>query len=273
MEAGLHVLRQASDRLYLALNSLSGSNWAADSLVALAIDNNLVKAGPVAAAFIFAWQAGPEEARQRSRRVLIVTIVSLLFVLLSTKAVADSIFLPRPFIQSQQAYHLEEGRLVQSPRLAYSVPTEGFSHGRFERLKQGEIEENDLASFPSDHAAFFFALSLGIFLASRRAGALALAWTLIVICGARMISGTHSPLDIAAGVATGGVILLGLQFAASRWLAPAFNGAGQWTLRYPALASAALFLILFEAANTLDNIREVLRTAAGAGERLAGLWA
>jgi membrane-associated phospholipid phosphatase len=266
----LHVLLEASNGLYLALNSLSGS-WPMDSFIALAIDNSLVKAGPVAAAFVFVWQAGSKEARQRSRRVLLVTIPSLLLVLLSTKAVADTVFLPRPFIQSQQAYHLEGERLVESPRLAYRVPQEGFSHGRFERLKQGEIEENDLASFPSDHAAFFFALSLGIFLASRRVGLVALAWTLIVICGARIISGTHSPLDIVAGLSIGGAILLALQFMASRWLAGPLNVAGQWTFRYPALASAGLFLILFEVANTLENTREVLRTAAGAGQRLAGL--
>ncbi len=271
MEWPLHVLRGASDELYLALNSLSGSSWLIDSLVALAIDNNLVKAGPVAAAFIFAWQAGSEKARERSRRILLLTIASLLLALVSTKVVADAIFLPRPFIQSQQAYHLEEGRLVESPRLAYNAPQEGFSQGRFQRLRQGDIEENDLASFPSDHAAFFFTLSLGIFLSNRRAGIVALAWTLIVICGARMISGTHSPLDILAGLSIGGGVLLALQFATRRWLSRPLDAAGQWTIRHPALSSAALFLLLFEVANTLDNTRELLRMVAGAGERLVGL--
>ncbi len=271
MDWAWRALLDASDRLYLTLNSLSGGSWLLDSLVALAIDNNLVKAGPVAAAFLFAWQAGPEQARLRSRRVLIVTIASLLLVLVSTKALADSIFLPRPFIQSQHVYHVDEDRLIETPRLAYRQPQEGFSHGRFERLKQGEIDENDLASFPSDHAAFFFALAIGIFLASRRAGALALGWTLIVICGSRIISGTHSPLDIAAGLGIGGTILLACQLAARRWFARPFNAAGQWTIGRPGLSAAALFLVLFEAANTLENTREVLRTGKTIAERMLGL--
>ena len=261
----------ASDRLYLVLNGLSGRSWLFDSLVALAIDNDLAKAGPVAAAFVFAWQAGSDQARLRARRILIVTLASLFFVLVSTKVIADAVFLPRPFIHSQQLYHLEEGRLVETPRLAYRQPLEGFSHGRFERLRDGEIEENDLASFPSDHAAFFFALALGIFLATRAAGIFAATWTLVVICGSRIVSGTHSPLDIVAGLAIGGSVLLALQVVAARLLGRPVEAAAAWTMRRPALASAALFLILFEAANTLENLREVLRTGRRVAERLVGL--
>lgn len=261
----------ASDRLYLALNGLSGHSWLFDSLMALAMDNNLVKAGPVAAAFFFAWTASPEPARIRARRVLLVTLASLLLVLVSSKALADSIFLPRPFIQSQQAYHLDGDRLVASPRLAYAAPQEGFSGGRFDRLRLGDIEENDLSSFPSDHAAFYFALALGILLASRAAGIFAIGWTLIAICGSRMVTGTHSPLDISAGLAIGGSVLLALQWAATRWLTRPFNAVAAWTVSRPGFSSGGLFLILFEVANTLENIREVLRTAKGIAERLLGL--
>src|SRR5260370_42668288 len=66
-------------------------------------------------------------------------------------------------------------------------------------LLSGEIETNDLGSFPSDHAGFFIAISLGIFLASRRLGLLALGWSIFVILGGKLISGQHTPLDVAAG--------------------------------------------------------------------------
>ena len=262
MDWVLDGLSAAGDRIYLALNGLSGRSSLLDSLVALAIDNNLVKAAPVAAAFLFAWHAAPA-ARDRSRRVLIATLLSLLFVLAATKTLADSTFVPRPFIHSQQTYHLEGERLVETPRLAYRQPSAGFSHGRYERLREGEIDDNDLNSFPSDHAAFFFALALGIFLASRRAGIVAVAWTLVVICGSRIATGTHSVLDIVAGLAIGGLILLAVILTATRWIVRPFDAAAGWTLRHPALSSAGLFLILFEAANTLENSREVLRTAKG----------
>jgi undecaprenyl-diphosphatase len=271
LDRAFDSLLGASDALYLVLNGLAGRSWLFDSLVALAIDNNLVKAGPIAAAFLFAWQAKGDEARLRARRILLITLASLLAVLAATKIVADSIFLPRPFIQSQQTYHLEEGRLVEAPRLAYRAPQEGFSHGRFERLRAGEIEENDLASFPSDHAAFYVALALGIFLASRAAGLFAFGWALFVICGSRMITGTHSPLDIVAGLGIGAAVLLALQYLAGRFAARPIETVAAWTERRPAFASAGLFLILFEVANTLENIREVLRTAKKIAERLFGL--
>jgi undecaprenyl-diphosphatase len=271
VDAACDGLLGASDGLYLFLNGLAGRSWLFDSLVALAIDNNLVKAAPVAAAFLYAWQAGSGAERRKARRILIVTLASLLAVLAATKFIADSVFLPRPFIQSQQTYHLEGGRLVEAPRLAYRTPQEGFSHGRFERLRAGEIEDNDLASFPSDHAAFYFALALGIFLASRTAGMFALAWAILVICGSRMITGTHSPLDIIAGIGIGGAILLGAQWAARRFGARPLEWLAGWTERQAALSSALLFLALFEVANTLDGIREVARTAKKIAERLAGL--
>lgn len=264
--AGLAAL---SDGLYLALNGLSGRSWLFDALVALAIDNNLVKAAPVAAAFVFAWYRRGGD-RRRARRALLATLASLLFVLVATKSIADAVFLPRPFILSEPTWQLEEGELVESPRLAYRMPREGFSHGRYERLRQGEIEDNDLASFPSDHAAFYFALALGIFFASRRAGAFALAWTLIVICGSRIVTGTHSPLDIGAGIAIGGAIVSDVWLLADKWLRRPFDAAGRWTMLWPGLSGALLFLAMFEAANTLENARDGARAAKKIVERAVG---
>jgi membrane-associated phospholipid phosphatase len=262
----------ASDGLYLLLNGLAGRSWLFDSLVALAIDNNLVKAAPVAAAFLYAWQVKSGVERLRARQTLLVTLASLLAVLGATKVIADSVFLPRPFVQSQQSYHLDEGgRLVEAPRLAYRTPQAGFSHGRFERLRAGEIEDNDLASFPSDHAAFYVALALGIFLASRAAGAFALGWALLVICGSRIITGTHSPLDIVAGIGIGAALLLGAQWLTKRVARRPLEWAAQWTERQTGAASALVFLALFEVANTLDGIREVGRAGKKIVERLAGL--
>jgi undecaprenyl-diphosphatase len=272
MERVVDSLVASSDRLYLALNGLAGQSWLFDSLVALAVDNNLVKAGPVCAAFFFAWYARREDgAALRARRILLTTLCALAAVLASTKIVGNSIFLPRPFILSQQGYHLEGDELVETPRLAYRAPGAGFSGGRYDRLRQGEIEENDLASFPSDHAAFFFALALGIFLAARRAGAVALAWTVVVICGSRIVTGTHSPLDIAAGIAMGAAILILFQLLVRLWLARPANAALGWAERWPALSSALLFLALFEAGNTLENLRDALRTLRQIAERMLGL--
>jgi len=167
-----------SDWLYLLLNGLAGRSWLLDTIVSLPLDNALVKAGPIGACFVYAWWSGRDEAETRRRRAaLLVTMASLVFVMAATKSLGDAVFQPRPYVHAHQAWHVQEGRLVETPRLAYREPLNGQVRARTASLKRGEIDRNDLASFPSDHAGFFFALALGIFFASRRAGAVALAWT------------------------------------------------------------------------------------------------
>src|SRR5262249_151569 len=63
-------------------------------------------------------------------------------------------------------------------------------------------------SFPSDHAAFFAAAAMGIFLAHRRWGIFAFAWTIIVADLPRIYTGLHYPSDILAGIVLGIVITL-----------------------------------------------------------------
>src|SRR3712207_6925952 len=48
-----------------------------DTLVSLPLDNNLVKAGPIGACFVYAWWSGGDEAETRRRRsTLLVTVRS-----------------------------------------------------------------------------------------------------------------------------------------------------------------------------------------------------
>lgn len=256
-----------SDWLYLLLNGLAGRSWLLDTIVSLPLDNALVKAGPIGACFVYAWWAGGDEADTRRRRsILLVTMASLLFVMATTKTIADHIFQPRPFAHAQQAWHLEDGTLVETAKLPYRQPLNGGVSNRYRALTRGEVEQNDLVSFPSDHAGFFVALALGIFLASRRAGAVALAWTGAAILLPRIVTGMHSPLDIAVGAAIGAAWLLALQFAArraGRWALEPLTG---WTFRHEALAAALLFFVAFESTNVLTNVREL----AGTGEEILG---
>lgn len=254
-----------SDWLYLVLNGLAGRSWLLDTLISLPLDNNLVKAGPIGACFVYAWWSGGDEADSRRRRsVLLVTVASLIVVMATTKTIADGFFQPRPFVHAQQAWHLEDGKLVETAKLAYREPLNGGVGNRYRALKRGEIEQNDLGSFPSDHAGFFVALALGIFLASRRAGALALAWTGAAILLPRIVTGMHSPLDIAAGAGIGAGLLLAIQFVARRTQQWALQPLAGWTLRHEALAAALLFFVAFESTNVLTNVRDL----AGTGEEI-----
>ena len=61
-----------------------------------------------------------------------------------------------------------------------------------------------LSSFPSDHAALFFTLAVGIYFASRRAGWFCfIYYSLLFICLPRVYLGEHYPTDIVAGAAIG----------------------------------------------------------------------
>lgn len=63
------------------------------------------------------------------------------------------------------------------------------------------------ASFPSGHAAFYFALSTIIFIYNKKLGTLFFIGSLL-ICLGRVFSGIHWPLDILAGIIVGVVTAL-----------------------------------------------------------------
>jgi len=255
--------------LFEALNGVVGRSWALDSLIALALDNVLVKAGPVGAAFFYAWYARrarrPAPAR---RRILLATLLSLLLIAPLTKTLSQSILSPRPFLLAEQGYALQDGALAEAPRVGFHTVQTGPMRQRVEAMREGRVEGNDLVTFPSDHAAFFVALSLGIWLACRRAGAIALAWTLLVTLATRVAAGMHWPADIVAGAAIGAAMLAALQLAFAgrrgRWLDALVRLAGRW----PGPTAALLFLALLEAANVMQTLKAGLELAAAMAGRL-----
>lgn len=265
------ALTNISDALFAVCNSLAGRSQLLDQLIALPMTNQLVKAGVIGACFFAVWHGSGDEAEvQRRRRILLLTLVACGLVIATTKTLSKTVFLPRPFIQSQKAFHLAGEQLVENKRLAYRVPLDSQSQTDWQKLREGDILPNDLGSFPSDHAGFYVTLATGIWLASRRIGWIALAWTWLAILGSRVITGQHSPLDILAGASIGIAILLLCQFVVGKGLRRILEPLTQWTLRHPALSSALLFVALFEAANTLHNLRDLLKTGASIGKQLIG---
>src|SRR2546430_13859637 len=195
-------LMSLNDQLLIAINSVAGRSWLFDSIVAFFLDNDLAKAGVIGCCFLAAWYGGKSTNSTNARRkILIATLIAAVCVITTTKVLSKTIFLPRPEIQSQKIYRLEGEQLVEMKRMPVRVMLDETSQKDYRALLSGEIETNDLGSFPSDHAGFFIAISLGIWLASRRLGLLAVGWTLFVILAGKMISGQHTPLDVAAGAA------------------------------------------------------------------------
>jgi len=258
-------LTNLNDQILAGMNGMAGRSWFFDSVVGLTQDNDLIKAGLIGCCFFAAWYSGKtlEDTRAR-RKVLLMTLVAAVCVLATTKGLSHTIFLPRPAIESQKIYHLSDDTLVAMKRMNVRVPLDEESQKDHRDLLNGDVKTNDLGSFPSDHAGFFLAISLGIFLASRRIGVVAVGWTVFVILAGKMIQAEHAPVDIAAGAAVAITELSMLRLAARTRLGSILDKISLWTFKYSALSSALLFAIVFEISSTLFHIRALLALVAAA---------
>lgn len=261
-----------NDQLLLIINSLAGRSWLFDNLVAFFLDNDLAKAGVIGCCFLAAWYGGKGEATTARRKILIVTMVAAVCVIGTTKVLSRTIFMPRPEIQSHKLYRLDADQLVEMKRMPVRAPLDESSRKNQQALTSGEVETNDLGSFPSDHAGFFLVISLGIWLASRRLGWLALGWTVFVILAAKIISAQHTPLDIAAGGLVAIVAITAIRYIAMRqWFDRTLEKVSQLTLRHSAFSSALVFTVVFEMSSTLIHVREFFGLLAAVKRHGLGL--
>jgi membrane-associated phospholipid phosphatase len=252
-------LTELNDGLLLRINGLAGRSWLFDSIVAFFQDNDLAKAGVIGGCFLAAWYGSKtSEGANARRKILVATLIAAVFVITTTKIVSHTIFLPRPEIQSQKIYQLQGDQLVEMKRMPVRIPLDETSQKDYRALLSGDVETNDLGSFPSDHAGFFIAISLGIWLASRRLGWLALGWTCFVILAGKMIGGQHTPLDIAAGAAVAVAELALIQYVLRKKFSGWLDKVSGLTLRYSAMSSALVFLVAFEVSSTMVHIRAFL---------------
>ncbi len=272
LNGAVEGLTAISNALYELCNGLAGRSWLFDNLVALAQTNQLVKAALLGGCFFAAWHGDRDDAAvRRKRHVLLVTLIASVFVMATTKAISTHVLLPRPFVQSQKSFHLEGNRLVENARLPYRVPLDDGNKAKYQDLQNGNISPNDLGAFPSDHAGLYVTLALGILMASRALGGLALCWTFLVLLGSRIITGEHSPLDVMTGAVIGAAILLLSQHIFATWGRRGMQAVVNWTLEHQTMATALLFVVVFEATNTMQDVQPLLDIgAAAAGQWLKG---
>jgi membrane-associated phospholipid phosphatase len=265
-------LMSLNDQLLIAINALAGRSWLFDSVVALFLDNDLAKAGVIGCCFLAAWYSGKGVAASNRRKILLTTIIAAVCVIAITKTLSKTVFLPRPAIQSQRLYQLEGDQLTEMKRMPVRTPLDEESQKEHQALVSGNLETNDLGSFPSDHAGFFLVISFGIWLASRRLGWVALGWTGFVILAGKMISAQHTPLDIAAGAFVALSVLAILRFLAARRLVDRLLAwISQLTIRHGALSSAFIFAIVFEMSSTLVHVRQFAGLLGAVRRHVLGL--
>lgn len=200
------------------LNQFAHRSADFDYLVMLVGSNELAKGGVITCIIWWAWFR-PGEDKVKDREFLFCGILASFAAVLAARALAD--FLPfreRPF--ADPALHFQ---------LPYHVDfLDHMIHW---------------SSFPSDHAALFFALATSVFFVSRGAGTLALLHAFFVVSLTRVYMGMHYPTDIVAGAAIGvGMASLAKITAVRMKVA---GPAMRWMETYPQTFYPGLFLLTF----------------------------
>ncbi len=220
--------------LFHAVNGWCGY-WPLDWLVAFAERNNLAKGALILAAYWWLWFS--DHPGHGIRRRLVGALAGALVALALARILAAALpFRIRPMYQGEIGFIPP-----QLPPFSHPIELEGWS------------------SFPSDHAALFFALATGLWRCSRPLGGVALVFAAIWVCLVRIYLGIHFPSDILAGALIGTASALIASGAAE-------GRAGAWIVKleqnHPAWFYAALFLLTYEFATMFEDVRQVMHGSA-----------
>jgi undecaprenyl-diphosphatase len=202
-----------------------------DQFVIFLSNSDLVKGGAVVAVVWAAWfrQGGDQ---RKNRAFLLSAVLGSLGALFMARVLAY--WAPmrlRPLLDPQLHFRPPSWLPVQSNWTSWS-------------------------SFPSDHAALFFALAAGVWWGWRKGGTALLFYVAAIICLPRLYVGIHYPTDILAGAAigVGFVALLSNRAVRSVFAEPILR----WGERHPAAFYFAFSLLIFQIATLFWDIRVAL---------------
>lgn len=229
MHALLQTFRGFDLGIYYFLSRFAG-NWFLNRLARLEEDNNFLKGGVFFAIYWYQWfRVGPDQERRRKASIAIFIGAILAIVLTRTIAFAVP-FRSRPMFDPTLAHP------------SYSIPM--------------DFNLENWSSFPSDTAAYFFALAFGLAYLSRRFAIPIMLYTAGWICFFRMYLGIHYASDMAVGCAIGITtvwVSLRSNLLQSIVVGPALTGMG----KKPQWFYAAAFLVSFEMATVFSGLRSL----------------
>jgi undecaprenyl-diphosphatase len=214
------------------VNSFAHRSWIADAIIVQISKNNFVDGAVLMAMVWWAWvEFGKKYPEKRESLVANLGICAL--------AVVSARFLALSLPYRERPLH--------EPLLHFTAPYTSSSNALIH-----------WSSFPSDHAVLAFCIATGLWIVSRRLGALATAYAFLTTLP-RIYSGAHYPTDIIVGAVIGGA----MAFLARTTI---FRNAARTCLNfldpYPPYLYALLFAWTFEIAEMFDSLRHAAATTA-----------
>jgi membrane-associated phospholipid phosphatase len=223
----VQAIRGIDLQIYHFLSHFAG-NWLFDRLASHEEANNLLKGGIFFAMFWYLWfRISPD--RDRRRRAIIAIVIGAILAIIVARTVA--------FIAPFRLRPIDDLTLAHP---SYSIPV--------------AFNLENWSAFPSDTAAYFFALAFGLAYLLRHLAIPIMLYTAGWICLPRMYLGLHYASDIVVGIAIG--ISMGwvsirsdlLQSIVARRALTAMETRPQWFY-------AIAFLLSFEMATVFDGLR------------------
>ncbi|MBS1840070.1 MAG: phosphatase PAP2 family protein [Acidobacteria bacterium] len=210
------------------LNSFAHRSYTFDLIVVRTMENGLTTGAVIVALFWAAWEiegaSNPEK-----REILISGLFLSIFSIFAARVLAFML----PF----------RVRPLHNPDIGFRLP-----YGM-----KPEILIN-WSSFPSDHATLFICLAMVLWMVSRRLGAIAFVYVVLIIDLPRIYTGVHYPTDILVGSVLGMAVALLVKLPKLR--AVIARPAMHWKESYPLLFHCAFFLCAFEIAELFATVRD-----------------
>lgn len=220
----IHALDRS---IVLFFNRFVGEHPFFDTIVFFQSNNNLLKAGLIMLTIWGLWFIQDAQTRERRIRLSMTILASLL-------AIAVGRFLVMVFPHRM--------RPINDPSLGLHIPEEINMYAW-----------DALSSFPSDHAVLFYALSVSLFVVSKRVGIFFMLSSLVLILFPRVYLGYHYASDLIVGALVGAAI--GYFVTKSRWVYAQVDRYFFITEKYQQFFYPFMFLVTYQFCEMFSDIR------------------